>query len=167
MHTYLFDSAILFQGLLYGFFIIAAIAAVYAERALLFERHTQLFFTFLLLGCNLLLLAFGYMLLSWKTITSDLFCFICLTAGMNIGFLSGFLLESSLIRFSTRCFYLFEQLLKFIIGMLVSLFLIYILLRVKNMPILIISVSFFLSFWNTGLYPVLIRKIQRYEFGHH
>lgn len=164
MRTYLFQSDLLLYILLYAVLVLFLAAALFCENALLIERDTRLFLSGTLLFFNIMLLLYAGLLLDWNTITQELFFSACLASGVSAGIIAGFLFENALIRFSTRCFYLYEQLIKLFVGLCVSLFMIYMLYQFRNITVAAFMFSFLFSFWNCGLHPILIKKIQHYEY---
>lgn len=164
MSTYLFDSDTLLYVILFAMLLLFVIAALFFEHMLLIERPMQLIFSGVTLSLNMLLLLYANLLLGWETITMDYFFHVCLIVGISTGTIAGLLFEGAFIHFSTKCFYVYEQFLKFLIGLLVSFFIIFILYQFENMPIMSFILSFLFSFWICGLFPILIKKIQRYEY---
>lgn len=164
MSTYLFDSDTLLYVILFAMLLLFVIVSLFSEHMLLIERPIQLLFSGIILALNMLLLLYANLLLGWKTITTDYFFHVCLIVGVSTGTIAGLLFESAFIHFSTKCFYVYEQFLKFFIGLLVSFFIIFILHQFGNMPIISFILSFLFSFWICGLFPILIKKIQRYEY---
>lgn len=164
MSTYLFPPEKLLSPLLYCLLIIIICGAFFSERLLLIERPTQLFFSGILLFLNIILLLYANLLLTWQTISVTYFLYAGYAVGISTGTIAGFLFESTFIRFSTKCFYLYEQFIKFIIGLLVSFLIIFIFVQFQNIPVIAFILSFLLAFWISGLHPILSKKIQRYEY---
>ncbi len=164
MSTYLFPSERLLLPLLYCLLIIIICGAFFSERLFLIERPTQLFLSGTLLFLNIVLLLYANLLLTWQTIPVAYFLYASYAVGISTGTIAGFLFESTFIRFSTKCFYLHEQFIKLLIGLLVSILIIFIFVQFENIPVIAFVLSFILAFWISGLHPILGKKIQRYEY---
>lgn len=166
MNLYLFSSKYMFFALTAALIIIITIIAVYIDTMLIIDNKIQTLFAVFMCILNILLPVYAELLSEWSVIPQSLFPEACAAAGLNCGFFAGFILEYSVIRFNTGCFYLIEQIIKFTAGISSCIIFSYIIYMSEDINVIHIISSFLCSFWISGVFPVFITKIQRYEYRH-
>lgn len=163
MSSYLFSETFLYW-LLIVLLVTFILICIIAERMLFIDKKAQNIFYAILFLLSLILIGYAKLLLSWSTIDPDYFFVACVSSGLCCGAILGLFCENNFVHFSTRCFYWFEQFIKIAIGLLVSFLLIYILCTNKNIPVVAFFTALILSLWICGLSPILIKKIQHYQY---
>lgn len=167
IHMYLFSSDLLFFALIAALIITITIIAVYIDTMLIIDSKIQNVFVIFMCILNIFLTLYAKLLSEWSVIPQSVFPRVCTAAGFNCGFFIGFILEYSVIKFNTGCFYLMEQIAKLTAGITVFIMIAYIIYISDDISIIHIIFSFLCSFWISGLFPVFITKIQKYEYHRH
>lgn len=164
MSRYLFQNRRMLPVLLAATLLLVICTMLYGNYMLVIEDYMRVAGTLILLAVNLLGFLYAYLMAGWNILSQNFLFQVHTVFSISSGIFAGFLLENAFVHFGTRCFYLWEQCTKLLTGLLGCLILLYLRSLFINMPLVQQLLSFFLSLWIVGIYPVLIRRIQHYEY---
>lgn len=164
MSRYLFSNGLVLPVLLAVTLLLVTGAALYCRYVLLVEDFMRVTGAFIMLGVNLLGFLYACLMAGWSILSPEFVLQVHTLFFTSAGIFAGFLFENFFVHFGTRCFYLWEQCTKLLAGLSVCLLLLCLKRFSSRIPMAQLLLSFCLTFWIAGVYPVLIRRIQRYEY---
>ncbi len=160
---YLIGHIIFFILVAVGYPLILALS-LYIKRVFYIDMAAKRIFTVVLIILSLITGGFAFLLYYWNLLSYGALSAVFTTLSACMGYYLGYLIEIHMINFNTACFYLYEQILKIILGLLPCvLILVFIVLLNPSLPTQMFG-FFVIYSWISCLFPIIILKIQKYDY---
>lgn len=153
------------------FFILAALGYpliftfdLCIARIFYIDMAAKRIFTIILIALSLITASFAFLLYYWNILPYGALSVVFILLSACVGYYIGYLIEIHVINFSTACFYLYEQVLKIVLGLLPCvLIVVFIILFTPSLPTQMFG-FFVIYSWISCLFPIIILKIQKYDY---
>lgn len=140
------------------------VSGLYIARVFYIDMAAKRIFTIILIVLSLVTAGFAFLLYYWNILPYGALSAIFVLLSACIGYYLGYLIEIHAINFSTACFYLYEQFLKIILGLLPCVLIaVFIILFTPSLPTQMFG-FFVIYSWISCIFPIIILKIQKYDY---
>lgn len=138
--------------------------SLYIARVFYIDMAAKRIFTVILIVLSLITACFAFLLYYWNILPYGALSVVFILLSACVGYYLGYIIEIHAINFSTACFYLYEQVLKIVLGLLPCvLIVVFIILFTPSLPTQMFG-FFVIYSWISCLFPIIILKIQKYDY---